>query len=465
MRLAPRLALALALIAAVPATALALSGVRSTTPAPGAALGRAPASVRVALEAPLERAFLRLMVRGPRGTPASGPVRRDPVDPDALVAPVRGTLRGAYLVSWRAFTQDGHVMGGVFRFGVGRPVPVAHAEARGQRTDRGPLMIMARLLALIGPIGLGGLAVLRFGVVVPAWRSAGPRRPGAPAAEEVRLRTAPALEAVMPRWWHALWAFAIVDALGLAALVVGTLRALDDWPDGLGTLLADTRWGHAWLAQAAALVLACAVAAALRTRPAGRAADPALAWGVALAVPPMAAAVAISWAGHASSGTDRRIGIAIDALHMVATATWLGALAGLLALLPGALRLLDDEDRLRLGAGVVVRFSALAIGSVAALAVTGTYRALAELSSLGDLVNTGYGRALLIKLALFAALLAGGAYNRLVLHPQLERAALGLGPDDGGASERLRLSVAAELTLGAALLACVGVMTSLPPPG
>ena len=36
--------------------------------------------------------------------------------------------------------------------------------------------------------------------------------------------------------------------------------------------------------------------------------------------------------------------------------------------------------------------------------------------------------------------------------------------DDGGASDRLRASVAAELTLGAALLACVAVMASLPPP-
>ena len=102
-------------------------------------------------------------------------------------------------------------------------------------------------------------------------------------------------------------------------------------------------------------------------------------------------------------------------------------------------------------AGVVVRFSALAIASVAVLAVTGVYRALAELSSLSDLVDTGYGRALVVKLVLFAALLAVGAYNRLVLHARLERAALGLRSDDGGASHRLRASIAAELALGAAL--------------
>jgi copper transport protein len=404
-------------------------------------------------------------VTGPEGRQVSGRVRRDPVEPDALVAPLHDRGRGVYSVRWRAFTQDGHPMGGTFRFGVGEPASSAHVAAGAERSDHGPLMVAARLLALVGAIGLAGLAVLRFGVVAPAWRSGGPRRPGAPPVEDFRQRSAPALEAATARWWRAWWGFAVVQAMGLAALSIGIARALGAWPDGLGTLLADTRWGHAWLVQAAALALVCAAGAAFRAGATARSPDAGLAWGLALGAPAGLAAVAIAWAGHASSGTDRSIGIVIDALHTLATATWLGALAGLLALLPGALRLLEAGDRLRLGAGVVVRFSALAIASVAVLAVTGTYRALAELSSLSDLVDTGYGLALLVKLVLFVVLVSGGAYNRLVLHPRLERAALGLRRDDGGAAERLRVSVAAELTLGTALLACVAVMASLPPPG
>jgi copper transport protein len=464
MRLPPRLALTLALLAAWPAAGHALPGVRSTTPPSGSALARPVPEVRVTLAAPVERAFLLLRVSGPGRRAAAGRPRRDPLDPGALVAPLRPVGPGVYTVRWRALTQDGHAMGGRFRFGLGRAAPSVHQQTRPERSDRGPLMIVARLLALLGPVGLAGLCVLRFAVLAQAWRSGGPRPLGAPPAEEFRQRTAPALEAVMPGWWRTWWAFASVGAIGLGGHLVGTLRALAAWPDGLRTLLLETRWGAAWLAQAGALVLACAAAAALRGRRSAMSPDAAPPWGLALGAPPALAMVAIAWAGHASSGTDREIGISIDALHTAATAAWLGALAGLLAVLPGALRLLDDPERVRLGARVVVRFSALAIASVATLVVTGVYRALAELSALGDLVDTDYGRALLVKLGLFAALLAGGAYNRLVLHPRLERAALGLRADDGGAADRLRASVAAELGLAATLMISVAVLVSLTPP-
>ena len=186
---------------------------------------------------------------------------------------------------------------------------------------------------------------------------------------------------------------------------------------------------------------------------------------LALGLPPAAALVAISWAGHASSGGDRTANVVIDALHSLATAAWLGGLLGLAVLALPAVRALAPGDRVRLGAGVVVRFSALALTAVAVLVVTGVYRALAELESVGDVADTAYGRALLVKLGLFAVLLVGGAYNRLVAHPRLERAALGLDPDDRGAAAALRVSVAAELALATALMVSVAVLVSLPPPG
>jgi putative copper export protein len=96
--------------------------------------------------------------------------------------------------------------------------------------------------------------------------------------------------------------------------------------------------------------------------------------------------------------------------------------------------------------------------------VTGVYRALGELRSFSDLVDTGYGQALLVKLVTFAVLLVGGVYNRLVLHPRLERAALGLRSNDGGAAERLRVSVTAEIVVAVALIVVVAVLVSLPPP-
>jgi putative copper export protein len=176
------------------------------------------------------------------------------------------------------------------------------------------------------------------------------------------------------------------------------------------------------------------------------------------------ALVAIGWAGHASSGGDRTANIVIDALHSGATAAWFGGLLGLATLVSPAVARLGSADRVRLAAAVVVRFSAVALTAVAVLVVTGVYRALAEVE-LGEVLDSDYGRVLLVKLAIFAVLLAGGAYNRMVVHPRLERAALGLDPDDRGASAALRTSVRAELVLAAGLLASVAVLISLPPPG
>ena len=79
-------------------------------------------------------------------------------------------------------------------------------------------------------------------------------------------------------------------------------------------------------------------------------------------------------------------------------------------------------------------------------------------------MDTAYGRALLVKLGIFAVMLGMGAYNRMVVHPRLERAALGLSETDRGAGAALRVSVRAELALAAALMVSVAVLVSLSPP-
>jgi putative copper export protein len=229
-------------------------------------------------------------------------------------------------------------------------------------------------------------------------------------------------------------------------------------------LIGDTRWGRCWAVQVAGIAAGLVAAAVLRRRPGAGDPDPPRGWGVAMCAPAVAALVAVSAASHAASGTDAGIVTGIDAIHLLATAAWFGGLLGLILVVPAAHRRLSEPDGTRLAAAIVVRFSGLAIACVGVLVVTGVYRAIGELSAVGDLLNTSYGQALAIKVGLFALLLASGAYNRLVLHPRLERAALGLRDSDGGAAERLRVSVLTELVLAAALLGAVAVLVSLPPP-
>ena len=79
-------------------------------------------------------------------------------------------------------------------------------------------------------------------------------------------------------------------------------------------------------------------------------------------------------------------------------------------------------------AGMVRRFSDVALIAVGVVAVTGVTMAWIILPSAGELISTGYGLALLVKVALVVVVIILGAYNRYRLVPAVEvRQA---GPDD-----------------------------------
>lgn len=450
---------------AAPAVGVGQSGLRSAEPPPGSHVEAPPTVVRLVLPARVEDEFLLLRVTGPDGRIVSGPARRDARDPRAILAPVRSPGRGVLTVTWRVLSEDGHPSGGAYTLGVGAPAG-AVAETDVVRSDHGLLPVLARLLALVGPLGLLGLVTLAAGVVGPAVRAGGIVVPGEgrARADDFRRRARQALASSAGAWWRAWWALVAAAALGVALGPLALLWGLREGPGELGVLLRDTRFGHAWTAQLCGLVIVVGASGVVRRLHGASGAPESPLAAVALAAGPFAALCAISWGGHASAGGDATANIVIDLLHGVATAAWIGGLVGLAVLVTPAVRRLGADDRVRLAAAVVVRFSALALASVALLVVTGVYRALAEVS-VDRLADTGYGRALLVKLGLFVVLLAGGAYNRLIVHPRLERAALGLDPDDRGASSALGVSVRAELALAAALLVSVALLVSLPPPG
>ncbi|MGD9572301.1 MAG: DUF4149 domain-containing protein [Thermoleophilia bacterium] len=463
--------LAGALIAAAallaPASALAHAVPSSGEPPPGGTVAAAPEDVRLVLTVPVERAFLELRVTTTDDVDVSGPAERDPLDDRAIQAPVDvPAAADGLVVHWRVLSEDGHAGGGVYGIGVGGPAPDVAGEASPVRSDHDPLSVAARFLALSAPILLLGMVVLGAGIVGPAVARGGVGPPGeAPAVRSaVRARAAEALVGTVRGWWTAWFALLAAWALGLVLTPVVTLRALREGPGGLGDLLGDTAFGAAWRIQVAGLVVAVIATVVTRRATGPEGLPDEIVPAVGLAFGPAGALYGISSSGHASTGGDRTLNIGIDLLHTLATAAWFGGLLALAVLVVPALARLGDEDRTRFGAGVVVRFSALALTAVAVLVVTGVYRALAEISP-GELLDTGYGQALLVKLGLFAVLLCGGAYNRFVVHPRLERAALGLDPGDRGAATALRVSVRAELVLAALLLVSVAVLVSLTPPG
>ena len=230
-------------------------------------------------------------------------------------------------------------------------------------------------------------------------------------------------------------------------------------------VLGRTHFGAIWVARLALLLL---VAAALlgRSTAARRA-------GLALG-----AAIALTTAltGHAADWGDVTPSAAIDWIHVLAVSAWTGGLFGLrLVVLPDA----RSWDEPTLG-GVMRRFSRLAGACLPVVVASGGYNAWLQLSPPSALWTTAYGRTLLVKVALVAALVWWGALNRYTVVNVLDRRpSSGLGDRGfrlvsrafGGGSrlaersapERLRALVAREALVAALVLGCTAVLADSTP--
>jgi len=108
-------------------------------------------------------------------------------------------------------------------------------------------------------------------------------------------------------------------------------------------------------------------------------------------------------------------------------------------------------------------FSILVVLSVTVLVVTGLYGAGRQVPEPGQLLSTTYGRTLLLKIALLAAVGGLGLANSALLHGRRldRRGRLVRAP--GGAAPSRRLIIV-EASVGAVLLAAAGLLAETAPP-
>lgn len=134
----------------------------------------------------------------------------------------------------------------------------------------------------------------------------------------------------------------------------------------------------------------------------------------------------------------------------------------LLLVLPAATGRLEAGDRSRLLAASLVRFSPLALGTVAALLVSGLVQSYVHIRSLENVVGTPFGRAAAIKLCLLLSLIALGAVNRQRVVPRLREIARA-GGAPGAAGRLLRRTLRAEVALLVVVLGVTSALVSYAP--
>ena len=258
----------------------------------------------------------------------------------------------------------------------------------------------------------------------------------------------------------ASWSLAASVASGAAWLAVEA-TVMSGMPleqalnfDTLALVLGKTVFGRIWLMRCGLVIALCLLSLAI-----WRSADDKRRLRSATSAVVVAAAylATLAWAGHAAgaSAAERYVHMASDIVHLLATGAWLGALPGLVFLLGGALRA-PGAEALDAATRVVRRFSTMGLASVSALVLSGLANTWYLVGDVPALVGTDYGRLLLAKLALFAAMATFAAVNHWHLTPRLDR--FGQHP-----LRLLRRNAVLETVAGIAVVTIVGALGITPP--
>jgi copper transport protein len=449
------------LLLIAPAAAQAHALLERTTPERGADVKRQPQQVAFYFDEPVESEFGSVRVFDSSGAEVqTGDVLRPGGDGKGVAVALQPDLPdGTYTATYRVVSADSHPVSGGFVFSIGKPdrggAPIAELldDQSGPGTDSAPFVIDRWLGYLATAVLAGGLLFL-----IAVWRPALARSSAAAADREPAAGAAEGRVRRSARIAAAVGLLAALAALPLQASTAAGISFVNGFDADLISQVLDTRFGTlaavrsvAWLA----LVLLVWLA-------------PKRIWArsgplAALAAVPIAALLlAPGLGGHASTQSPSAILLPADLVHMTAMSAWLGGLAALVLAVPAGSRLLPTERRAELVSGCLARFSPIALGSVIALALTGTIQAIIEVGSFPALVDTGFGRIVLAKILLLLILIGLGWSNRNRLMPAI-RSLAGAASPLGRLGRRLRSNLRIEVALIGVVLGASALLVGYAP--
>lgn len=227
-------------------------------------------------------------------------------------------------------------------------------------------------------------------------------------------------------------------------LMLATGQMSGDWgmaldPKTIWTVGSETRFGHIALARLGGLILMSILS--FFPMP-----------SVAFAGVGAILLCSLSLTSHAAA-SDGSLGLALafnDALHLLTAGFWVGGLLALAQLV----RLRRDDSK-NLTAALRL-FSAWGVLGVGVLVLTGIINAAAILPIKSLSSSVAYDDILAAKIALALSMIALAAINRTQLLPSLHNG-------EPGAVKHLKRNIAAEIGIGALIVAIVGYLGMISP--
>lgn len=412
-----------------------------TTPEDGAVLGTAPDTVELRFNEPIQVVEDAMRLFPGDGTPEVLAARTSNT---TVIIDIPADLGdGAYALAYRVVSADGHPIGGALTFQIGDGDYTAPDTSV---TPADPIVTETIVSVLtvaqyLGLLALAGLVFFNRFVT----RGSSPAEPRIRKLSRVAYGTAVAASLLL------------IPASGARVTGNEFITYLPETGDLVLLLASNWMPGVSWqLLATASLVLVFGLAALLlgaRSRTAGMGVAALGSATVALCVPLLV--------GHTQTVQPVWVMLAADLGHLVTGAFWVGGVIGLLCVLVAARPATPGgAPRIRPNTLVeaVARFSQYALISVIVLAISGTVMAILTVGSWGTLFGSDYGRLLLIKLGIVAAVLLLAAWNRLHLLPRITRQ-----PSEQQQWASLRRTLTGEAVLLIAIIAVTGFLTNTSP--
>ncbi|WP_338553041.1 CopD family protein [Paenibacillus sp. KS-LC4] len=166
--------------------------------------------------------------------------------------------------------------------------------------------------------------------------------------------------------------------------------------------------------------------------------------------------------GHANASSLLSVAVLSHIVHIWTAAIWFG---GILAIIgatwkTGFPSVEKQRDALML---MIKRFSQVALPIIILLAATGILLSLQRLNAWTELADSSYGRLVVLKTLLLAAVIGIGAYHRFSLMPRLA-AGMEKGAAGSSSAPKFVQAVRIEALLALAAFIAAGILSSTAPP-
>ena len=424
-KLLARLALVIVALLSVLAPAQIASAhaiLLTSEPAPSAVLDQSPTEIALFFNEEVDTVFGRVRILDSSGKVVQivKPIR-DAANHTIVRAPLSSLDEGTYVVIWRVASADSHPVQGSFTFQIGNTSIDVSTISNGQVLERHGLASLFDVIRWVTYLGvvllIGGIGLLQA------------------------VRT----DRLSPRSILALmggWAFAALGTLeGLIAYgphISGykIYKAVDL------SLLSETlttQYGKMQLLRLVLLGIIGALIAVIQFRGTWW-------WKFGAWASLVGVAMTLSLAGHPVATSPVALSVGLDMLHMLAVSLWVGPL--LIIVYDRNMWLANDEST---SAPSLRWFSRTAGFAVPVIVVTGVIQAWLMMDGFGQILESRYGRTLIVKVCLVIVLIALGGVSRVAM--QQKR------------SGSLRHSMGIEVLFGIIILTITSALVAMPQKG